>query len=337
MMGDASDEAMCVTRFFDDSNFELSELPLELYNFILHVEYLFLSEPAGCLATGYTYYATQVLQTPRLVSTSSGETKTIGGPGSVTVEIIGRCLSRMAGWARLSLQCISFEYPGWDLVLCYVIFNLSDYKEKHGFGTDFADGCIARLAKAMNKDCEELKRQMLAYVGFAKACYMRSPSLGHAMGWVNSIVRPNGRRLPEGAPLSDVIHKLQSWNGLTSSGVEQSFSKTSRCIGKFHENMSDSKRTDCNMLILDTDDIDDDVLITAARRIWCQTWKTNRSRAMAGRFSKPKGDPESLIICIMENYLAKHFRDGNYYVKLAFGLQFLSFSKRFFDFLYISM
>ena len=101
MMADASDEALGLTRFFDDSRYQLSELPAEIYQFILHCEYLFLQEPAGCICTGYTYYAIQQLQKAKVVWTSTGDAKTIGGCGRVTPELLGRCLARMAGWTRL--------------------------------------------------------------------------------------------------------------------------------------------------------------------------------------------------------------------------------------------
>ena len=78
---------------------------------------------------GYTAYMVDALQRPRVVFIN-GNKKTIGGPGSVTLAMVQRCLSRMAGWVRLSLQCMEYEYPSWHLLLSFSVFDLCSKEKK---------------------------------------------------------------------------------------------------------------------------------------------------------------------------------------------------------------
>jgi len=68
MMADASDESIQVTRFFDTGDlYQLTLMPAELHAFVLHIEYLFCSRPAGCMNTGFTFFAVESMQRARVV------------------------------------------------------------------------------------------------------------------------------------------------------------------------------------------------------------------------------------------------------------------------------
>ena len=119
MMTDAGDEAIQVTRYFDSGDLsQLASMPQDIHAFVLAISYLFVRKPAGCLQTGYTYFAIINLERSRLVHVA-GKPKKIGGKNSVSTALLAQCLSRMAGWVRLSIQCIEYEYPDWHLLFSF--------------------------------------------------------------------------------------------------------------------------------------------------------------------------------------------------------------------------
>ena len=160
-------------RHFDDGDVgELSSMPADLHAFVQAVEYLFIRRPAGCISTGFTAYIIRELQDPRLVFVN-GRAKTIGGHNSVSHDLIGRCLSRMAGWVRLSIQCMQYEYPHWHICLAFAVFDLGATKKgrPHGFGAEFQAKSFERLGVAFDGNAEVLRKQLGDHVGFATAMH----------------------------------------------------------------------------------------------------------------------------------------------------------------------
>ena len=265
-------------RHFDAGELsKLSSMPVDLHNFVQAVQFLFIRRPAGCISTGFTSYIIRELQTPRVVFVS-GHAKTIGGPNSVNEELIGRCLSRMAGWVRLSIQCIQYEYPHWDVCLAFSVFDIASTKKgrSHGFGADFKDTSFERLATAFGGDAEVLRAQFEDHIGFATAVYMKNQEAGVASAWASSIKRSHGMRLPPDAILRKCVHALQAWDGFTSSEIERKFAAARLLIGSHRQCMDSDMQ--CRLLsLLDIADGDLDEIIRGARAIWSENWNDARA------------------------------------------------------------
>ena len=166
-------------------------MPADLHNFVESINYLFVKSPAGCVGTGFTAFIIDLLQKPRLAWVGP-HAKTIGGPGAVTQEMVARCLSRMAGWVRLSLQCMDYEYPSWHLLLSFSVFDLCSLKAQrtsHGFGDAFSKRCFDRLALAFGGDSAELAAQYNDHVAFATAHYTKNEKEGFASAWAVALKR----------------------------------------------------------------------------------------------------------------------------------------------------
>ena len=88
-----------------------------------------------------------LLSNPRVVLVK-GRPKTIVGAGKVTADMLCRCLARMCWWVRLAIRCINFEFPSWNLMLSFAVFDVSSRRLKCGFGEDFEQLCFHRLAEA---------------------------------------------------------------------------------------------------------------------------------------------------------------------------------------------
>ncbi len=108
----------------------------------------------------------------------------------MTLPMVNRCLARMAGWVRLSIQCMDYEYPAWHLLLSFSAFDLASrirQRSTHGLGEGFADKCFQRLAAAFDGDVAELRAQHADHVAFATAHFTKHEKDGFAAVWTASV------------------------------------------------------------------------------------------------------------------------------------------------------
>ena len=78
MLADANDECLALTRFFDNSRFELGHMAAEVVAFKSRLEALF-GPKQHCLSTGYTQISLQHVRHRRLLKVAKEETRQIGG------------------------------------------------------------------------------------------------------------------------------------------------------------------------------------------------------------------------------------------------------------------
>ena len=243
MMADGGDEALQITRYFDAGDkFQLVGMASDLHAFVLALDYMFVKRPAGCLELGYTHFAVKNLGVARLFHVN-GKAKTLGGPGKVTVAMLGRCLSRMAGWARLSIQSVNAEYPSWHLLLSFQCFRIVARERQitgdHGFGNRFNDECFQRLAAAFGGTTAAMSKAHGDHFTYARAHFIKNPSEGWAQACIAALSRPSGVRLPLDNGFRSSVHSLQAWDGFTTSPLERGFSALSNVVGKHRDCLDD--------------------------------------------------------------------------------------------------
>lgn len=289
MMSDAGDDNMFITRFFDQGDtHQLAAMPTSIHKYIASIDFLFVE--GGCTQTGYTEFGLEQMQRQRTFWFGV-HANALGGPGRVDHAMVQRCLARMCNWVRLAITCIEFEFPQWHTLYCFAIFDESANRGQHGLADDFEEAAFARLAMAISVSTEELKAEYMGHVAFATASYLENESRGVVAAWVDAIRRPNGAsapklRLPKGNALRTVLHAFQAWDGMTSSGVEQSFSKHARVIGKHHTQLSDGNANSASKTILDISNAGEkhiDKVVSGAQKIWRGNWTRARSSGAATR------------------------------------------------------
>ena len=238
MMAEAADEHLMFRRFFDSDKWDPTAIGTELQTFLSNLDHLFIAQPgqrAGCLAHGFVKYAVEALHTPH-VCWVSGKQHIVGGPGAVTDELVGRCLSRMANFLRLTVSAVSAEFPQWQLVQALDVFNLSRYcckqrgaKRGRGLAAAPADqkANFDRLAKSFDLDAGLLEEEFNSCLHAAKTKYEREGTGTSTTAWVAAIKEGFSTSLLRlrASPLARVVHIAQCWTGLSTSKVEQTFGK----------------------------------------------------------------------------------------------------------------
>lgn len=193
---------------------------------------------------------------------------------------------RMAGWVRLSIQCLEYEYPSWHLLLSFNIFDLTTKiggKRSHGFGDNFVQTSCERLAVAFRFSQAELQSQYNDHLAFAIAHFKKHEQEGFAAAWAASIKRPSGMRLGEQAALRQSVHAVQAWDGFTSSEVERGFSAICRLLGKHRDQLTDTSQSEIVKIAMDIKPSMYREVIQAARKLWLQHWGSERTAGTANR------------------------------------------------------
>eukprot|EP00973_Karenia_brevis_P091270 12406719-Karenia_brevis.AAC.1 len=173
-----------------------------------------------------------------------------------------------------------------------------------GFDNNFQQQCFERLGLAFQVPWQQLRHEFKLHELCARHCHQKKNS-DACSAWVDAVVstqfshKPAGPRR-EGQTLLKVLHRLQAWNGASSSIVEQGFSKIRRGSPGAQ---ADNTACDAAKIILDVVPLLKPVhekelaeLINAAQRIWLEFWSPvrksghERMNFSAPRTAAPEGE-----------------------------------------------
>lgn len=127
MAADAGDESIQLTRFLDTEAYDIAELPMQLYLFFNKLNALFID--GRCVETGYTSHSLKIMKRAGGYFIE-GVPYTLGGAGKVTPAIIQACLSRLQCFVRLALNVVNAEFPGYNIIMSFCIFDLGSQSKK---------------------------------------------------------------------------------------------------------------------------------------------------------------------------------------------------------------
>ena len=98
-----------------------------------------------------------------MIPVKNGQLRTFGGADSVTPELLDRLYSRMASWIRLLDSTMRAEFPSWEILSAFNVFDL---------GTKPSDAVISEslscLAKAFVVNPGRLGGQFVDFKTFAQ-------------------------------------------------------------------------------------------------------------------------------------------------------------------------
>ena len=123
MLADAAFESLAVTRFFDSEDFDISAAPHTIARFLHRIDVLFVQGQVKDL--GHTQLMQKHLTTERTcILPPENALKSLGGPGSISDDVLERCLTRMSIWVRLTGERLEAEFPSWRLLASFRVFDL---------------------------------------------------------------------------------------------------------------------------------------------------------------------------------------------------------------------
>lgn len=295
MLADAADEGLRFTRFCDSEGMDLGSISGEVKDFASRISCLFTGRQA--MHSGFTKLMLEAIKRVRVVFLGRCPL-TIGDAAGPNPEVIGRCFARMACWVRLCISILKAEFPAFEVVQCFSVFNLGGHGGRGGHG-----GHGGRAGLVHPDDAAKFQRlALLCQVDPGKlraefadlqptACRIHADEGCDVLGaWQRAVAVVTRtpamvRKHPIPALLS-VLQRFAAYRASTS-GVEQSFAHLHFVEKAKRSDTSEQAELDSLTLRLDTPASLHEPMISEAQRLWTRHYGLCRKGGRR-RFVGPK-------------------------------------------------
>ena len=225
----------------------------------------------------------------------------IGCETGVPSVVLDRCIGRMQAFLVLARAALAAEFPSFEIAQAYQVFDLVVPPTQSA-----ADRHLDRLSHVLHLDAVELKAQWQDFLPRAQNVRPTSSRSSNKDAWrtVLELVEQD-KRLQVAHPCGQLQLALVAYAavGVSSSGVEQMFSKTAL---KFNDRMgrcSDANEESFLRVCMDLPDRDVAATLEAAQQLWAKAFGVARCSQRKPRFDKgvkrklpPSGDAESAFV-----------------------------------------
>ena len=232
MLADASDEALVLTRIFDDETCDPAAQADDLSHFQARVGALF-GQDHSMLPCCWLYIrgdfipgGTDHCDARRWPDPwDSGG----GGAGKLTQAAKHRCLQRMQSWLHLADISSRRSFQTFDLVHCFWIFQLANQQGKIASSdlmTPERLRAIRRLAQAFQISADALAAQWAFFMPLAQK-HLQQTVCTNREAWQHAVCsRPRGQPADE---ITSVLLRYLGW-AISTTGVEHTFAHVRRVL-----------------------------------------------------------------------------------------------------------
>ncbi|CAJ1418510.1 unnamed protein product [Effrenium voratum] len=281
MAADLADECICFVRLYDRESYDVSETAFEVSAFLSRLHHLV--NEGGILQQGFTLHMLRQLD-KQTAFMAKGVPKVLGGPRRVSSEMLLQMVQRLQVFVALAVDTVKAEFPGHDIVMAFNAFDVSKAHTNRRMASrenhqENAKTSLERIANVLLLPAQTLHDQYLDILPIAlheAATSGRSPF----ESWRNAVLRARKGK-GSGHPtdvLGQALAYYGAWNGLTTSGVEQGFSKIERLIPKDRRLMAEATKDTELRLLFHAED--PDALCKQAVQVWLQNFGAPRSSAL---------------------------------------------------------
>ena len=276
MLADCSDEILVATRMVDTEDVDTSTMHDSARALLERLDALFNKKE--CLTIpGYTKHVLDILKRPRLLYCPNGAIKSVGGRAADAA--LQNCFRRMEAYTALVADVVRTEFPDYELLCAFSVFNLDDSGRDRPANTG-GDISLQRLAKAFDVHEAALKDQYHRLRAVALQKKRDRPDVCNKTAWqeaVRSCHRHHGTKLNWNlSALLPVLWRFVGWTAATS-GVEQNFSKALRSIGPQRGSLTpEHEETAVRFAVYKPEQKELDTLIAKARELWAAHYGSPR-------------------------------------------------------------
>lgn len=253
MMADASDEILHLVRFFDKEAFEVDAMASAVAQVTDTLQALFKGK--GCLSTGFTRLCLEHLRTPKLVPRSDGTLRSVDGLRADMTSLVQGCLRRMEAWAAVVLEVMKTEFPDWELLAAFGVFQLADGPKSSlaRMPTRSAPQSVGpwtrerlgALARQFGVPPGQLEAEFQDHHKIAQAEKTQHPEFTSMQAWQAALAFTTQRRTRQNWPSTALLPVAERYFVCPGStaGIEQTFSWFKRCKGEqWHASESAEER-----------------------------------------------------------------------------------------------
>ena len=180
----------------------------------------------------------------------------------------------MFNWCRLAKLCLAAEFPDFELLTKFHIFNLPAAKDDQGRASGASSNehqeAIATIARACKLDVSLLREGYEFVKPIAAVKRAAEPNLSNFAAWrvaVEHVRRSRKDTQPRVVTLIAALTRYGAWTS-SSSGVERNFFMSQWAVESRKAWLSDALFNDELKILCDIHDSDMDELCLAARQIW---------------------------------------------------------------------
>jgi len=294
-----------LTRLMDHEDTDPANLGTELRLYLNTIRGLFCEK--RCLTIfGFTRTMLETLKTP-IVFQVGRKTRSLGSALGVSEAVQDTCLKRMVAFAHLADAAIRAEFPSFELAQAFEVFDLRSTPQN-------PEEHLQRIATACKLNFQELHRQWEDIFPRAQVQLKSSGATASKDAWklaLEQIIDTSRGKSDTERRVSALKGALVQYFafGLSSSGVEQAFSKGAWAFHARRQRASPDKEDFCLKVIHDNHLYHDDEIFQLARVVWQQCYGMPRTH---GRPRADKGikRPLSQDACTEINFLRKRRREA---------------------------
>ena len=305
MMADAADSSLQLTRLMDHEDTDPANLGTELRLYLNTIRGLFCEK--RCLTIfGFTRTMLETLKTP-IVFQVGRKTRSLGSALGVSEAVQDTCLKRMVAFAHLADAAIRAEFPSFELSQAFEVFDLRSTPQN-------PEEHLQRIATACKLNFQELHRQWEDIFPRAQVQLKSSGATASKDAWklaLEQIIdRSRGKSDTERrvSALKGALVQYFAF-GLSSSGVEQAFSKGAWAFHARRQRASPDKEDFCLKVIHDNHLYHDDEIFQLARVVWQQCYGMPRTH-WRPRADKGIKRPLSQDACTEIDFIRKRRREA---------------------------
>lgn len=232
LLADAGDEASAHLRFCDSENADTAELAKHNKQLMQRIVCLFGPE-GRAFECGYSKFILENLRRAPVVVHVDGKIKSIGGADQVPDSLLRKCLCRMAAWCRLAQATLRAEFPDFDVLVAFDIFDLSNLQPKGMLEVNTEHAQLLCMTFGVDLD-----RFMQAFaLAHPAALHAKRSCTGatNATAWAEALRRLKKARRSGVEPLQDPVRlSRETWgleNQLGRGVVPRIFSGPRKCTG----------------------------------------------------------------------------------------------------------
>lgn len=228
MLADSALENLNLARWVDYQGFPVEELGNYLRTFKLRQRAMFAEDNPECMHSGCCGHMLKVLQRQiafHLPGAAAGKDVIVGSSRGVPDDVLQRCLGRMRNWVHIAESTIDVEFPSFEVMQCFSVFNLEQEKLE---GPWWARHLSTLLRAFHCRDDNDEAQSQFKQVWFVAKQLCKDEGLKPQRAWMEAMrrVTRSHSRLNVKALMPVVVRFLSA--GASTSGVEQSFTQAQK-------------------------------------------------------------------------------------------------------------
>ena len=273
MATDAAATCCDLTRSLDAEDADISLLASQVQQFAHSIRALFFSERVVDLPT-FTRDVCDSLRKQPIAILHNGIAREV----TITDDDVQSAFAILKEWTILALKTLEAEFPAWQLLTCFDVFQLAgtSTRKKEGQGTEDA---LAKLSKVFEVDLQELKTQYVSVLPTAQAI-QKSSGLENRQAWTEALTRLRATSaLKKKYPAEALTQVVAAYVAFTasSSGCEQMFSGLKRSPAELASSRLDTDRR--LAVVVGSDAQFDEMVVANARELYGTLLRSGRARS----------------------------------------------------------